>query len=170
MLLEIKYVESSETFADITRMKSFIMVGLCLASVCKEVAACCKSKTVSSCCGNGKCNIFCCNCKHGRLENTFQFLLTSAALNWALGCKPNCGMDLQLCWAFSDNQVQCADTVSKRDTILAGNLPALAGSEDEDSIFATANAENIPFCQTSSNGSVRCSNSVGPIDTTRGDI
>lgn len=43
--------------------------------------ACCKQDKITSCCGKGKCNIFCCNCDGG--------------------CKPKdkCkGMNLPVCW------------------------------------------------------------------------
>ncbi|TLS26749.1 hypothetical protein PpBr36_04280 [Pyricularia pennisetigena] len=55
--------------------------------------ACCRQNTLTSCCGKGKCNIFCCNCDGG--------------------CKPKdqCwGISQPICWA-GPNNVYCARSV-----------------------------------------------------------
>ena len=46
--------------------------------------------------------------------------------------------------------------------MLAGNLPQLAGSKDEDTIFKAVDAENIPYCRVFDDGKARCSNAVKP--------
>jgi hypothetical protein len=38
---------------------------LALVFLVEDSTACCKVKGVGSCCGKGKCNVFCCNCNGG---------------------------------------------------------------------------------------------------------
>ncbi|GMT08787.1 hypothetical protein PFISCL1PPCAC_84, partial [Pristionchus fissidentatus] len=45
-------------------MRSFFLFSLLLI-IATTVDACCKNKSVGQCCGNGKCNIFCCDCDGG---------------------------------------------------------------------------------------------------------
>ncbi|TPX08574.1 uncharacterized protein E0L32_009913 [Thyridium curvatum] len=61
-------------------MKTSTFCALVLAIV-PLAAACCKQDKLTSCCGKGKCNIFCCNCKGGCKSKE--------------DCK---GMDLPICW------------------------------------------------------------------------
>ena len=43
----------------------FELIALLTLSTCQLALACCGNKDLTSCCGNGKCNIFCCNCDGG---------------------------------------------------------------------------------------------------------
>ena len=58
-------------------MKCLIPVLALFCLLVLETQACCKNKKVGQCCGNGKCNIFCCNCNGGcnkQCETDCEFL------------------------------------------------------------------------------------------------
>lgn len=58
-------------------------------------AKCCKRKGDFGCCGNGKCNVFCCNCKGGCNETCQNTSCTSG--EWAL-CAGICGTCAGVCY------------------------------------------------------------------------
>lgn len=49
-------------------------------------------------------------------------------------------------------------------------MPELAGSSDENAFSKAADAENVPLCRVSADGSTRCLNAAGPRNTTHGGI
>lgn len=79
----------------------------------------------------------------------------------APGCNKGCESDIPFCLAFGE-QVECTGSVNKPHSILARNLPELAGSEEENAMFRAADAEDIPYCQVFNDSRVRCSSSIKP--------
>ncbi|KUJ11261.1 uncharacterized protein LY89DRAFT_240731 [Mollisia scopiformis] len=59
---------------------------IALLTLSTVTLACCGNKGVTSCCGKGKCNIFCCNCNGGCDKS----------------CKP---VELPICWAWDGGTI-----------------------------------------------------------------
>ena len=78
-------------------MKSSIIIFLS-AVMLQLTAACCSFKGLSSCCGKGKCNIFCCNCDGG---------CKSKCDCWFAGCWTSCSTTSPTC------RTSCADNRPK---------------------------------------------------------
>lgn len=82
------------------RASTIVVLALLACCLQQASAVCCKRQGNSNCCGNGKCNLFCCNCDRGcdkKCEstrcNTGEWLKCAAAVG---KCSVPCGASMTM--------------------------------------------------------------------------
>ena len=95
----------------------FELIALLTLSTCQLALACCGNKDLTSCCGKGKCNIFCCNCDGGKSTilapapgpirtPTLAWVHQNSQLTISTGCDKSCKpVALPICWAWEGGSI-----------------------------------------------------------------